>query len=67
MLLPKACPKCGGDVYSDPDLLYGVSDYVCLQCGWREASCGFNQVKEEIGRRGGKSLSYSTSNGVRLF
>ena len=66
MLIPKACPKCGGDVCLDLDLLYSFSDYVCLQCGWREA-CGSNQVKEEIERRGRKSLSYSRAYGVRLF
>jgi hypothetical protein len=34
MMLFKACPKCGGDVYPEPDLIgQRPPDFVCLQCG----------------------------------
>jgi predicted RNA-binding Zn-ribbon protein involved in translation (DUF1610 family) len=33
-MLYKACPKCGGDVYTEADPLYGGGpDLICLQCG----------------------------------
>jgi hypothetical protein len=33
-MLYRACPKCGGDVYTDADPLnWGGPDLVCLQCG----------------------------------
>lgn len=31
MILFKACPRCGGDVYPEKDLF--DTNYKCLQCG----------------------------------
>jgi len=30
----KACPRCRGDLFLDPDT--GSRDVVCLQCGYRK-------------------------------
>ena len=32
----KGCPRCGGDLLVDEDIVSHVEELVCLQCGHRQ-------------------------------
>lgn len=42
----KACPRCGGDFFSERD--FGRWDMVCLQCGYRVPIPGLHVQRERV-------------------